>query len=328
MMMLKPLHALCDFAALRQIAERSSWLANIAVIACLCYDGGEVSLWALHRYPFGERIKSQSSRLRLMLSPPPAWISIYLYPPLAALMLWAGFTAVVVGLNRRGPGPGRIALIATLPLLALAHRELWLTSADGSATGAYRAFVAGSAIWAWHELAFYSGVLTGPWRAPCPSDARGFVRLGYALGTHLFHELAVLVELALLLWLLRDGANALGLLVFILSWAMQHSAKLNVLLGVPALNVALFPPHLRYLGSYWRRRSPRGFFIPSLSVATLLAIMLWSAAHTYELEPAGVRLALLAALVSLGAVEHALLALPGRRVAAGVAPARAPNPGE
>ncbi len=263
-----------------------------------------------------------------MSSPPSVWISVYLFPPLAAVVLWAGLTILVAGLNRRGPGPGRVALIVSLPLLALAHHQMWLTSADGSVLGAYRAFVAGSAIWAWHELAFYCGVLTGPWRAPCPSHARGFTRLGYALGTHLFHELAVVVELGLMLWLLRGGTNPIGLLVFGLSWAMQHSAKLNVLLGVPALNVELFPPHLRYLGSYWRRRTPRGFFIPSLSIATVLAIMLWSAAHTHELEPAGVRLALLASLVSLGAVEHVLLALPGRRVTAGAPTVGAPNPGE
>lgn len=263
-----------------------------------------------------------------MLSPTPDWTSVYLYPPLAAVALWAGLTALVAALNRRGPGPGRVAMVAALPLLALAHHELWLTSADSSAAGAYRAFFAGTLIWAWHELAFYSGVLSGPWRSPCPAHARGLRRLGYALGTHLFHELAVLVELALMLWLLRDGTNTLGLLVFGLSWAMQHSAKLNVLLGVPALNVELFPPHLRYLGSYWRRRAPRGFFLPSVSVTTLLAIMLWSAAHAHRVEPAGVRLALLATLVSLGALEHWLLALPGRRVAAVATTAGATNPSE
>ncbi len=250
-----------------------------------------------------------------------AWPDIYLYPLLAAVALWAGLTALVAALNRRSPWPGRVALLASLPLLALAHHELWATAGDGSVAGAYRAFLAGTAIWAWHELAFYCGVLTGPWREPCPPQARGAGRVGYALGTHLYHELAVIAELGLMLWLLAGQTNAIGPLVFILSWAQQHSAKLNVLLGVPALNVELFPPHLRYLGSFWRRRAPSAFFVPSVSVATLLAIMLWLAAHAHRFEPAGVRLALLAALVSLGALEHWLLALPGR------ATAPAPNTG-
>jgi putative photosynthetic complex assembly protein 2 len=207
--------------------------------------------------------------------------------------------------------------VASLPLLAFAHRELGLTADDGGVGGAYRAFLAGTAIWAWHELAFYSGVLTGPQRGPCPPHARGMTRLGYALGTHLYHELAVLVELLLMLWVLRDGWNAMGPLVFLLSWAQQHSAKLNVLLGVPALNVELFPPHLRYLGSYWRRRAPSGLFIPTTSAFTLLAALLWLAAHAHRLEPAGVRLALLASLCSLGALEHWLLAFSAARKPAG-----------
>lgn len=243
----------------------------------------------------------------------PVWPLIYLYPPLAALGLWVGLTAAVAALNRRGPRAGRLALLCALPLLALAHHELWAVRDDLGIWAAYRSFLAGSLIWAWHELAFYSGVITGPWRAPCPPGARGVFRFGYALRTHLHHELAVLVELLALAWLLHDARNLLGPLVVLLSWALQHSAKLNVLLGVRALNVELFPPHLRYLGSFWARRAPSAFFLPSVSVATLLALMLWSAAHAHRFEPTGVRLALLAALLSFGALEHWLLVLPPRR---------------
>ena len=43
------------------------------------------------------------------------------------------------------------------------HRMLatWLSRDDLSGLGAYRAFLAGMLIWAWHELGFYSGVLGG-----------------------------------------------------------------------------------------------------------------------------------------------------------------------
>lgn len=260
-----------------------------------------------------------------MAIPLPIWPQIYLYPPLAVLALWAGLTAALVALNRRGPTPGRVALLCALPLLLLAHAELYAVRDDLGVLAGYRAFVAGTLIWAWHELAFYSGVLTGPWRAPCPPHARGLFRFGYALRTHLHHELAVLVELALLVWLLHDARNLVGPLVFVLSWAMQHSAKLNVLLGVRSLDVALFPPHLRYLGSFWARRAPSAFFLPAVSVASLLAVMLWFAAHAHRFEATGPRLALLAALVSLGALEHWLLVLPARRPVP--LPQRADDPG-
>ncbi|RRR75296.1 MAG: DUF3623 family protein [Candidatus Viridilinea halotolerans] len=242
----------------------------------------------------------------------PDWAQIYIFPPLTAVALWAGLTLLVALLNRRSPWPGRVALVLALPLLGLAHHELWAVRSDSSMLAVYRAFLAGTLIWAWHELAFYSNILTGPWQRPCPSHARGFSRFGYALGTHLYHEIAVFVEVVFMFWLLRDGHNMIGPLVFILSWAMQHSAKLNVLFGVPTLNIELFPPHLRYLGSYWRRRSANFFFIPSTSIITMLAIMLWTSANAHRLETIGVSFALLAALVSLGALEHWLLVAPSR----------------
>lgn len=246
-----------------------------------------------------------------------AWLQIFIYPPLVTLGLWLALTIGLVRLNQRGARAGRLALLASLPLLLLAHHELRAAGDDISALGAYRSFAAGLLIWAWHELSFYSGVLSGPRPAACPPEARGAGRLAYALGTHLYHELACIVELALLAGLLADARNLLGLLAFGLCWALQQSAKLNVLFGVRALQVELFPPHLAYLGSYWARRPPSGFFLPSVSVATLLAAMLWSAAAAHAGEPAGVQLALLAGLLTLGALEHWLLIAPplGRKSA-------------
>jgi putative photosynthetic complex assembly protein 2 len=251
-----------------------------------------------------------------MLPEPPVWAQTYLYPPLVVVGLWVALTAGVLGLNRRGPRAARLALLLGLPLLGLAHWQLGAVRHDLSALGAYRAFIAGMIIWAWHELAFYSGLISGPWRSPCPPHARGVVRFGYALGTHLYHELACVAELALMLYILGDATNWVGLLVFCLSWALQHSAKLNVLLGVPMLQVELFPPHLRHLGSYWARRPASSFFLPSVSISTLLAALLWLSAGSLSPAPVAVRLALLASVVTLGAIEHWLLVLPARAPAA------------
>ncbi len=246
---------------------------------------------------------------------PPAWAQTYLYPPLAVVALWVALTAGVMWLNRRGPRAARLALLLGLPLLGLAHWQIGEARRDISDLGAYRAFAAGMLIWAWHELAFYSGLISGPWRRPCPPHARGVTRFGYALGTHLYHELACIAELALMLFMLGDATNWVAPMVFCLSWALQHSAKLNVLLGVPALQIELFPPHLRYLGSFWARRPPSAFFLPSVSVSTLLAGLLWLTAGALTPAPAAVRLALLASVVTLGAIEHWLLLLPARAAA-------------
>lgn len=249
------------------------------------------------------------------------WAQLYLFPLLVALALWGGLTLALVWLNRRGRTPGRWALLLLLPALALAHLQLWDVRHDPGIWGCYRAFIAGLAIWAWHELAFYSGILTGPWRAPCPPGLSDRQRFGYALGTHLYHEGAVLIEAGLLWWLHHDATNMIGPLTFALSWGLQHSAKLNVLLGVRSLEVSLFPDHLRYLASFWAQRAHTPFFFVSVLIASGIAVVLWLQATM--LAPAGsaVGMTLLATLATLGVFEHWLLVLPtGTRSDAAMAP--------
>lgn len=242
----------------------------------------------------------------------------YLLPLLTTVTLWIGLTLGLIWLNRRGPWVGGWAVFLSLPVLFFAHSELISTRHDLSNLGAYRAFTAGLLIWAWHELAFYSGILAGPRRQPCPPYARGIQRFFYALGTHLYHQLSCLLELGLLIWLLQDASHWLGPLTFGLSWALQQSAKLNVLYGVRSLQIELFPAHLAFLASYWRPGPPSAFFRPSVSVSTLLAVMLWLSVGAHIGDPAALRLALLASLLTLGALEHWLLLMPD--------PATAPAP--
>jgi putative photosynthetic complex assembly protein 2 len=242
---------------------------------------------------------------------PPLWAQLYLIAPVVTLLLWGGLTVTVMRLNRNGPGPGRIALLLAIPLLFLAHQQLWLTRDDLTVFGSYRAFVAGLLIWAWHELAFYSAVLTGPWQKPCPPDARGWSRFWYALGTHGYHECAVALELVVLATLVQGGTNQIGLLVVGLSWALQHSAKLNVFLGVPRLQIELFPVHLSYLGSFWCRRNTNPFLLPSLLVGTALMAWFWNRSTELTLAQGATGMALLGVLTSLGLLEHLLLILPG-----------------
>lgn len=242
----------------------------------------------------------------------------YLLPLLTVVALWLGLTFGLIWLNRRGQWVAGWAVFLSLPVLIFAHSELLATRHDLSAGGAYRAFTAGMLIWAWHELAFYSGILAGPCRKPCPPDARGFQRFYYALGTHFYHQLSCLLELGLLVWLLQDASHWLGPMTFGLSWALQQSAKLNVLYGVRSLQVDLFPAHLAFLASYWQPGPPSAFFRPSVSVSTLLALMLWLSIGAHIGDPAAIRLALLASLLTLGALEHWLLLIP--------APATVPAP--
>jgi putative photosynthetic complex assembly protein 2 len=239
------------------------------------------------------------------------WAELYLYPILVTLALWGGLTVGVVWLNRHGKMAGRWALLLLLPALALAHQQLWAMRDDVSIWGCYGAFTAGMFIWAWHELAFYCGILTGPWRAPCPPHLSGWQRFGYALRTHIYHEIAVVIEVGLLWWLHHDATNPVGYLTFGFLWALQHSAKLNVLLGIRNLQVSLFPEHLRYLGSFWQQRSHNPFFFASVTVTSLLAIGFWIYAGMLAPAESAVGMTLLASLMTLGAIEHWILVMPG-----------------
>lgn len=238
------------------------------------------------------------------------WVHIYLIPAIITMLLWGGLTVALMWLNRRGAGPARWALLFTIPVLLLAHHQLWAVRHSTDATSIYVAFVAGMLIWAWHELAFYSGVITGPWRKPCPPHAKGWDRFCYALGTHLYHEVAVAVEAALLWWVFHDAVNVIGALTFVLLWALQHSAKLNVLLGVRSLDVAALPKHLHYLGSFWTQRALNAFFIPAMTIMIVVAIGLWVQVGLHVPHDHAIALTLLATLLTLGVLEHGLLVVP------------------
>jgi putative photosynthetic complex assembly protein 2 len=244
------------------------------------------------------------------MQPSITWAQLYFYPLLTTLVLWGMLTLGLLWLNRRGPGPSRIVLLILVGILALAHHQLWVVRHDVSVWGNYRAFIASMLIWSWHELAFYSGVLTGPWRKPCPPDAKGLRRLGYALATHLYHIAAVGADMLVLGWLHSHAANQVGLWAFVLFWLLQLNAKFNVLLGVRNLQPRLFPHHLRYLASFWAERSYNLFFWPSVVLVGILAAALWMHASTLAPDSRAIGISLLACLTTLGVLEHLMLVLP------------------
>jgi putative photosynthetic complex assembly protein 2 len=238
------------------------------------------------------------------------WAQIYLYPLLVTLSIWGGLTLGLIWLNQRGVRAGRWALLLMIPVLFLVHQQLWVVHDDTSTWGFYRAFMAGMFIWTWHELAFYSGVLSGPWRVNCPPNLSNRWRFVYALNTHTYHEIAVLVDLGLLLWLHYDAANLVGPLTFALLWMLQHSAKLNVFLGVRNLKVSVLPEHVRYLSSFWAPRNHNPFFYVSVLVFSLLAAALWVRASFQAPDSTAIGTTLLATVITLGVLEHWLMVFP------------------
>jgi putative photosynthetic complex assembly protein 2 len=91
---------------------------------------------------------------------------------------------------------------------------------------------------------------------------------------------------------------------------MRLSAKFNVYLGVPNLAEAFLPDHLKYIGTYFRKRSMNLLFPVAVTASTAASVLLiWSAASATT-PFAAVSYTLVATLMVLAVVEHWFMVLP------------------
>lgn len=234
-----------------------------------------------------------------------------LAPLLFALAMWFVGTGAVVWLDSRPRATFRTSFAATGLLALAALGVVWATRGDAGAGGAYLAFAAAIAVWAWHEIGFLTGFVAGPNRQPCPPDAVGWRRFRLATATVIHHELALAATAALLFALTWGQPNQAAPLAFLLLFAMRLSAKLNLYLGVPNLSDEVFPEHLAYLKTYFRVRAINLLFPFSLIGGLLTAWLAWGSADATSGGTA-VTATLLAALAVLGVIEHLFLVLPMR----------------
>jgi putative photosynthetic complex assembly protein 2 len=238
-------------------------------------------------------------------------MAAWAWPVAYTLLVWWASTGLILWLNGLPPRTFRTSMAVFTLLLAFALWGLGHTKADTSATGAYCAFTCALLVWAWQELAFLLGIVTGPHRRPCPPGLRGWARTRLAIGTVAHHELGLVLLAAGVWWAVGSGANRIGWWTFIALWAMRQSAKLNLFLGVRNFSENFLPPHLRYLQTYFRRAPMNPLLPVSLAAIGVLAWRFWQQALALpEGAPAMPGLVLLATLFSLGALEHVLLVLP------------------
>ncbi len=149
--------------------------------------------------------------------------------------------------------------------------------------GAYLSFLSAIGVWAFAEIAFLLGLVTGARRTPCPTGLEGPPRFFAAAQTVLHHELllaALGLGVAGLVW---AGANPVALWTFLALWLMRLSTKLNIFLGVPNAAEDLLPQHLAYLESYFGPRRVNAFFPLFVTLATLATLLVAQAAwHASE----------------------------------------------
>lgn len=235
----------------------------------------------------------------------------HLLPMLYTLFVWWFGTVAILYLDGLPRWTHKWTMFWASVLLAIALVGLAATAGDTRSSGAYIAFTCTIVIWAWKELAFLMGFVTGPRRAACPPGARGWPRVGYALMAILYHELALVLLGAAVIAVTWGAANPVAACTFATLWLMRLSAKVNVFLGVRNLNEEFLPDAVRYIGSYFRQRNMNRLFPVSLMVSGALALLLWDHALAVSTGSFGaVSSTIVATLISLALLEHGLMMLP------------------
>ena len=240
-----------------------------------------------------------------------AFVTDFVLPITAALMLWWGATGIIIYLARRPKARLWLFGAATLAL-PFGFWGLAGTRSDNTTGGVFAAFLWTVLIWSWVEVSYYTGYVVGLHEPELEPDAPTRVRFVGAVRANLWHELAI-ISLSLLVWLVGGGGiNEVGLWAFmILHWGHQ-SAKINIFLGVRNLTVEFLPDHLKPMAQYFKQRNFNRFFPVSLGIG--IAACIYLGATFAGATSNGVRLgqAILFILMFVAVLEHWWLIAPKR----------------
>lgn len=232
----------------------------------------------------------------------------------AAIFLWWFSTGILLWRVRvadnGGPDQHLWSVLLSLPLLAAGGIGFSMTLGNETPQGVFLAFLSAMAIWGWIELAFLSGIITGPNKRPCPPQSTLNDRFLRGFGALAWHELTLLVALLGLATLSKGDDHSFALWTFAILFFARISAKLNLFFGVPRINTQFLPRPLRHLSSYFRQ----GPFTPMFPLSiTLLSFAvgcmierLWQAQTPGDITG----FALLTALALLALLEHWFMVLP------------------
>ncbi len=237
-------------------------------------------------------------------------MAAYLCPILFALFTWWFSTGAIIYLDGLPVRTFKWSMIGATVLLGAAFYGLFASSGDTTVQGAYVAFASALAAWAWHEISFYMGYVTGPRNHACEDGCSGWAHFGHAVQVSLWHELAILASFAVVAALTWGGANEIGLWTFVILWWMHESARLNVFLGVRNLNAHFLPPHLAYLKSFLNNKPMNLLFPFSVTISTVICAVLATEAVIAADPFRQAGFTFLSTMLTLAILEHWFLVLP------------------
>jgi putative photosynthetic complex assembly protein 2 len=238
-------------------------------------------------------------------------MSQYVYPALHALFIWWFATGLVIYLDGLPRRTFRWTMLGSTVLLALSLLGLAVCADDRSVGGVYQAFTFGLLAWAWLEVSFYLGYVTGVRQHACPEGCGGWRHFGHAIQACLWHELAILAVAAAVVGITWGRGNQIGTWTFLVLWWMHESARLNVFLGVRNLNEEFIPDHLAFLKSFFRKAPMNLLFPVSVTVSTVVAVLLFRHAVAADADAGtAAGYTFVATLMTLAILEHWFLVLP------------------
>ena len=233
------------------------------------------------------------------------------FAALFALFTWWFSTGAILIAVRRADlaNRGLRTTLLGLPLLLGGAALVHLTAGRGDVTAVYLAFLGAIALWGWIELAFLTGIVTGPNPHPCPEDCPPFERFIRAWGTIAYHEMALAGTLIVLGLHAHGQANRFAFWTFAVLFAARVSAKLNLFLGVPRINTEFLPRALTHLPSHFRK-GPVSWLFPLAITGLSFAAACWlERLYSAGTPGAAVGFALLFAMTALALIEHWFLVL-------------------
>lgn len=231
-------------------------------------------------------------------------------PALYAVFLWWFTTGLILFLDGLPRPTFRLSMAAATAVLFGAAYFLRSSAGDPSIGGAYTAFSCAILIWGWLEMSFLMGFITGPRKHACLERCGGWRHFVHATQAIAYNEIATLIGAAAVMLATWRAPNRVALSTFLVLWSMRLSAKLNLFLGVPNLGDKLLPAHLRYLRSFFRKRSMNLLFPVSVTAATAVLVLLALRYREAQDAAQGVGYALVGSLLALAVLEHWFMVLP------------------
>ena len=227
------------------------------------------------------------------------------------LFLWWISTGLIVYLDGLPRRTHLSTFIATSLLACIALAGLVYYSSATSTLAALMSFSCGLMLWAWQELSYFTGFITGTRKHRCEEGCRGWKHFGHAIQANLYHEIAIISVAIIVLSLTWGQVNQIGTWTYMLLWLMQTSAKLNVFLGVRNVSEEFLPAHMSYMKSFLRKKNMNVLFPFSITLLTVLFVFFVQ--QGINAEPSSFQsfhYFLLSAIVAMAVLEHWLLVLP------------------